>query len=68
MNKTLKLTSYNYHEVEVRKASNKFIEMVEEGLFDPIEAVRMCVKWMSEDDVAEMMKANELEDSEDEED
>ena len=51
-----------------RKASNKFIEMVEEGLLDPVEAVRMCVKWMSEDDVAEMMKANELEDSEDEED
>ena len=51
-----------------RKASNKFIEMVEEGLLDPVEAVRMCVKWMSEDDVAEMMKVNELEDSEDEED
>ena len=50
-----------------RKASNKFIEMVEEGLIDPVEAVRMCVKWMSEDDVAEMMKANELEE-EDEED
>ena len=44
-----------------RKASSKFIEMVEEGLLDPVEAVRMCVKWMSEDDVAEMMKANELE-------
>ena len=53
-----------------RKASNKFIEMVEEGLLDPVEAVRMCVKWMSEDDVAEMMHANEfnMEDSEDEED
>ena len=50
----------------VRKASNKFLEMVEEGLLDPVEAVRMCVKWMSEDDVAEMMKANELEDEEDE--
>lgn len=51
-----------------RKASNKFIEMVEEGLLDPVEAVRMCVKWMSEDDVAEMMKANELEEKADEED
>lgn len=51
-----------------RKASNKFIEMVEEGLLDPVEAVRMCVKWMSEDDVVEMIKANELEDTEDEED
>lgn len=51
-----------------RKASNKFLEMVEEGLLDPVEAVKMCVKWMSEDDVAEMMKANELEEKEDEED
>jgi hypothetical protein len=37
--------------------------MVEEGLLDPVEAVRMCVKWMSEDDVAQMMKANELEET-----
>ena len=50
-----------------RRASNKFLEMVEEGLIDPVEAVRMCVKWMSGDDVAEMMEANELEDTEDEE-
>lgn len=46
-----------------RKASNKFLEMVEEGLLDPVEAVRMCVKWMSEEDVAQMMKANELEET-----
>ena len=46
-----------------RKASNKLLEMVEEGLIDPVEVVRMCVKWMSEDDVAAMMKANELEDT-----
>ena len=46
-----------------RKASNKFLEMVEEGLIDPVEAVRMCVKWMSEEDVAQMMKANELEET-----
>lgn len=55
-----------------RKASNKFIEMVEEGLLDPVEAVRMCVKWMSEDDVQLLMDANEIEyeeeDTEDEED
>ena len=54
--------------METRKATNKLLEMIEEALLDPVEAVRMCVKWMSEDDVAEMMKANELEDSEDEED
>jgi hypothetical protein len=58
--------------MEVRKYSNKFIEMVEEGLLDPVEAVRMCVKWMSEDDVQLLMDANEIEyeeeDTEDEED
>lgn len=46
---------------EVRKYSNRFIEMVEEGLLDPVEAVRMCVKWMSEDDVKLLMDANEIE-------
>ena len=48
-----------------RKATNEFIEMVQDGLIDPMTAVIMCAKWMSEDDVAEMMKANELEDEED---
>jgi hypothetical protein len=43
-----------------RKATCKLIEMVEEGLANPTEVVRMCVKWMSEEDVAEMMRANEL--------
>ena len=53
---------------EVRKYSNKFLEMVEGGLLDPVEAVRMCVKWMSEDDVRLMMEANEIGLEEDEED
>lgn len=53
----------------VRKNTNKLLEMVEEGLLDPVEVVRMCVKWMSEDDVAEMCRVNEIfEDEEDEED
>tara|TARA_B100000959_G_C14856159_1_gene572256 strand:+ start:183 stop:443 length:261 start_codon:yes stop_codon:yes gene_type:complete len=46
--------------MSVRKQTNKFIEMVEEGLVDPITAVTMCVKYMSEDDVADMMDCNEL--------
>ena len=53
---------------EVRKYSNRFLEMVEEGLLDPVEAVRMCVKWMSEDDVKLLMDANEIEYEEPEED
>lgn len=45
-----------------RKQTNKFLEMVEEGLISPIDAVTMCVKYMSEDDVADMMDCNELSD------
>lgn len=52
-----------------RKATNKIIEMVEEGLISPMTVIQMCLKWMSEDDVAAMAEANELfEDEEDEED
>lgn len=58
--------------MEVRKYSNKLMELVETGVLDPVDVVRMCVKWMSEDDVQEMMKANEIEyeypEEEDEED
>ena len=43
-----------------REQTNKFLEMVEEGLVDPIMAVTLCVKYMSEDDVADMMDCNEL--------
>ena len=56
------------HEVDVRKNTNRLLEMIDEQLLDPRDVVMMCVKWMSEYQVTEMMKANELEDSEDEED
>ncbi len=47
--------------MEVRKYSNKLMELVETGVLDPVDVVRMCVKWMSEDDVQGMMEANEIE-------
>tara|TARA_Y100000310_G_C20124421_1_gene552962 strand:- start:47 stop:238 length:192 start_codon:yes stop_codon:yes gene_type:complete len=43
-----------------RKETNKLIDMIEKGLLDPKDVVIMCVKYMSEDDVAEMMDINEL--------
>jgi hypothetical protein len=54
----------------VRKATNKILEMIDECVLDPKDVVLMCLKWMSEDDVAAMAEANELfeEDEEDEED
>lgn len=43
-----------------RKATNKFIGLVEDHLLDPMDAIIMCAKWMSEDDIKEMCKANEI--------
>jgi Asp-tRNA(Asn)/Glu-tRNA(Gln) amidotransferase C subunit len=34
--------------------------MIDEGLLDPMMVVTMATAWMSEDDVREMMEANEL--------
>lgn len=55
---------------DTRKATNKILEMVDEGLLNPRDVLLMALKWMSEDDVKEMLRANELydEDEEDEED
>jgi hypothetical protein len=54
----------------VREATNKILEMIDEGLLDSKDVVLMALKWMSEDDVKAMAEANELfkEDTEDEED
>ena len=46
--------------MNVRKATNKFIGLVEDHLLDPMDAIVMCAKWMSEDDIKEMCKANEV--------
>jgi hypothetical protein len=55
--------------MDVRKATNKFIGLVEDRLLDPMDAIVMCAKWMSEDDIKEMCRANEVDlDMEDEDD
>ncbi len=46
--------------METRKATNKVLEMAEEGLISYRDLVIMALKWMSEDDVAAMLKANEV--------
>lgn len=52
---------------DIRKTTNKVLEMIDEGLLDPKQVVLMCLKWMSEEEVKEMCKANELDlDQEDE--
>lgn len=46
----------------MREFTNKLIELCEEGILDPIGIVRMCVKYMSEDEVEDMCDCNELTD------
>ena len=41
---------------------DRLIELVEDGVLDPMMAVTMCAKWMSNDEVGEMLDANELSD------
>jgi hypothetical protein len=50
-----------------REYTTKLLEMVEEGILDRDMVIMACVKYMSEDDVKDMMHCNEmiLEDEED---
>lgn len=43
-----------------REATNKVLEMIDEGSLNAKDVALMCLKWMSEDDVKEMCKANEI--------
>lgn len=49
-----------------RKATNKILEMIEEGLLDRDTVIIACLKYMSEDDVADMAHANMFFEDEDE--
>lgn len=52
-----------------RAYTNKLLEMLDEGILDKDMVIQACVGWMSEDDVRDMMHANEflIEDEEEEE-
>lgn len=51
-----------------RKYTNKLWEMIEDGLISQETALTACLKYMSEDDVKDMMEHNEfiVEDDEEE--
>ena len=51
-----------------RQATHKILEMVEEGILDKDTVIMSCLKYMSEDDVADMAHSNEFFINEDEED
>jgi hypothetical protein len=46
----------------MQKPSHKLIEMCEEGLVGYENVVSMCMHYMSEDDIADMMDINEISD------
>ena len=53
----------------MRDVTNKILEMIDEGLLDAKAVAQMCLKYMSEDAVADMADANEIYfDDEEEED
>ena len=43
-----------------RQATDKILEMVEEGILDKDTVIMSCLKYMSEDDVADMAYSNEF--------
>ena len=45
---------------QVRKVTNQILEMVEDGVLDKDTVIMACLKYMSEDEVADMARINEL--------
>ena len=43
-----------------REKTNKLLELIENDMISAEDVVMMCLKWMSEDDVADMLQANEV--------
>ena len=44
----------------VRQSTNKVLELASEGMISWRSLAEMALEWMSEEDVAEMCKANDL--------
>ena len=44
----------------IRQATDKILEMVEEGVLDRDTVIMSSLKYMSEDDVADMAHSNEF--------
>jgi len=52
----------------MRTQTTKLLEMMDEGLISAEMVAEMALAYMSEDDVADMMRANDILDEEDEDD
>ena len=53
---------------DVRQGTDKILEMVEEGILDEDMVIMSCLKYMAEDEVADMAQMNEFFINEEEED
>jgi len=54
--------------MNVRQNTDKLLDMIEEGMIDKDVVILACLKYMSEDDVTDMMHANDIEASFEEDD
>ena len=45
-----------------RQVTNRLISLMDEGVLSEGQMALMCLQWMSEDDVREMVRANDLSD------
>jgi hypothetical protein len=52
----------------MRTQTNKLIDMMDQGLISAEAVAEMALAYMSEDDVADMMRANDILDYDDEDD
>ena len=52
----------------VRPATSRLMDMMDEGLISASAVAEMALAYMSEDDVADMMRANDILEEEDEDD
>lgn len=52
----------------MRKQTTRLLEMMDEGLISATAVAEMALSYMSEDDVADMMRANDILDDEEDED
>lgn len=50
-----------------RQFTNKLYDMIDNGLLDKDTVITACLKYMSEDEVKDMMEMNEFIDSDEEE-
>ena len=57
---------YGFDHRKTRPATNKLIDMMDEGLLSAEAVAEMALAYMSEDDVKDMCRANDILDEEDE--